>query len=180
MVTMADAPTIPGTSKKPMTSKQKLLLGGGVAVGGVIGLWWYEKQKSSATSATGTTTANQGIDPNTGVPYADEEIDPATGIPYADEGAQGVTPGELGTYNPLTGQYTPGYETAPTVTGTNAEWATAAETQLVADGFDPATVATALGLYLAGQPLSSDQYGIVQAALAMEGQPPHRQRPATR
>jgi len=158
------------SSPKPKMSRNKKI--GLFAVGGLIGLggilWWRSHNASSAaTSAdtSGTDTADSGIDPATGIPYADE---------YGGTGAYGTTPGELGTYDPITGTYVPGYGTTGTVTtpATNAEWAQAAITTLTADGYDPATVTTAIGLYLAGQGLSQDQYDIVQAAIGVECQPP--------
>lgn len=174
MVTMADAPAPAFGKARP--KNQRLLLIGGLGAGGVVGYIWYERRKANAANTTGISST--GIDPNTGVPYSQESIDPNTGVPYASEqsyGGLGVTPGALGTYNPLTGQYIPGLgSTIPTasIPASNAQWAAAAETALTGYGYDPLAVATALGLYLGGQPLSQDQYQIVQAALAFEGNPP--------
>jgi hypothetical protein len=161
-------------STQKMGSKKKITffaIGGGIGLAGV--LWWrHNKSTSAASTATTADTANTGIDPTTGIPYADEGIDPTTGVPYADE--YGGTPGEEGTYNPLTGQYTPGYGTTTqsSVPASNSNWATAAEATLVGDNYDAAASAAALGLYLAGQPLTQDQYDMVQAALGLEGPTP--------
>lgn len=154
---------------KPKSKNQRYLLIAGLGAGGIVGYIWYRKrQASNAATANSTST---GVDPNA--------IDPNTGIPYADEatyqGASGSTPGALGTYNPLTGQYTPGYGTGippVTVPASNSQWSQAALTALEGAGFDATSTATALGLYLAGQPLTADQYAIVQSGLGLEGQPP--------
>jgi PASTA domain len=158
-------------SKPKMNNKKKYTL---FAVGGIGGLGlvlWYRKHSASSssstdTSGTDTSTADSGIDPSTGIPYADEY--------GGDTGAYGVTPGAEGTYDPLTGQYIPGYGTTGQVTtiATNAEWAQAAITTLTGEGYDPATVTTAIGLFLAGQALTQNQYDIVTAAIGVEGNPP--------
>jgi hypothetical protein len=57
---------------------------------------------------------------------------------------------------------------------TNAQWAAAAEAQLEASGYNPTTVAAALGKYLTGGTLTLDQQSIVQAAIAVENYPPVR------
>src|SRR5271165_502251 len=169
-----------GGGGKKMPRNRKVLLfslGGLGAIGGYI---WWKKRNASTASAASTTDPN-AIDPATGIPYSQEggAIDPATGVPYADEyggtsGAYGTQPGALGTYDPLTGQYIPGIgqTTPPVQIATNAEWAQAAESYLVSQGYDPVTTAAAIGAYLIGGTLTSDQYAIVQAALAFEGQPP--------
>lgn len=54
---------------------------------------------------------------------------------------------------------------------TDAQWTQAAESAL-SGLYDPSTVITALGSYLAGQPLTADQQIIVRAAWAIEGKPP--------
>jgi len=170
---MPDAPNIPGP-KKPADKKKILIVGGIAVVGGAIGIIFLRNRQSS--NAAGSNQA--GIDPNTGVPYSQEAIDPSTGVPYADEasyaGGIGTTPGALGTYNPLTGAYTPGLGTTPVVTSpaSNATWEQAAIAQLENLGFDPVAAATAIGLYLQGAPLTADQYQAVAAALGLEGNPP--------
>lgn len=158
-----------GAPKPKMSGKKKVLLYGGGAIAGIAGIMYY-RSRSAASSATTASTDTSGTDPG---------IDPTTGIPYADEtgdmsGAYGTTPGALGTYDPLTGQYIPGLGTTtpPVTIATNAEWAQAALVQLIANGYDPATATTAIGLYLAGQALTQNQYDIVTAAIGLEGQPP--------
>lgn len=83
-----------------------------------------------------------------------------------------------GYYDPATGQYFgSGFGTNPTsptqpTSQTNQEWAQAATAGLVAQGFVAKNVATALGLYLTGKPLNTDQQSIVTTAIGLEGDPP--------
>lgn len=83
-----------------------------------------------------------------------------------------------GYYDPATGQYLgSGFGTNPTsptppATSTNQEWAQAATAGLVAQGFVAKNVATALGLYLTGKALNTDQQSIVTTAIGLEGEPP--------
>jgi hypothetical protein len=131
------------------------------ALGGILGLggilWYRNRQNSSAANTSAT-------DPNA--------IDPNTGIPYSQESGYGSTPGQYGSYNPLTGNYNPG-PGAFVPSPSNATWSANAIAALTGEGFDPVTVTTAIGLYLAGQPLTQDEYDIVTGALALEGQPPN-------
>jgi PASTA domain len=154
-------PTMPGARKPKLTTKKKVLLGAAGAGVGLIG-YIVIKRKSAASAASTAGTTDNSTEP-----------DYSTGLSM-DNGAYGVTPGAEGTYDPLTGQYIPGLgtTTTPVTVATNAEWAQAAEAALVAQGFDPATTAAALGAYLVGVPLTADQYSIVTAALGFEGNPP--------
>lgn len=154
------APTFDAPKGKRLSRNKKIGLFGLAAVGGVIIFVLYRRHAANtATSTTDTTgTDTSGIDPNTGQPYSSQAYyDPTTGQ-YYGLGAGGVTSGIL-----------PGTQYATN----NATWAQASEGYLTNQGFDPATVATALGLYLAGLPLTADQYNIVQAAIGAEGQPPN-------
>lgn len=153
-------PTFGSPPKKKLTKNKKILLYAAGAGLGIVGVIWYRKRQATATDTTGQ-------DPNA--------IDPNTGIPYSQESGYGTTPGMLGGYDPLTGGYNPGPGVGlPTVYNpTNATWATEAETYLTSLGYDPITVGTALGLYLAGKPLSQDEYDIVTAAIGFEGNPPN-------
>lgn len=141
-------------------SKKIYLIGGALGVG-VVG-WIYLHNKSSAAQAAATAST----DPST-------EIDPATGFPYGsaqDEAALSTESASLqdtgtsATYTPI--------NTSAAAVQTNAAWAQAAQAMLVAIGYDPETVAGALGAYLGGIPLTPTQVTIVQAALAEEGPPP--------
>lgn len=83
-----------------------------------------------------------------------------TPVPPAGGGGYGYGGGGTGTG---TGTGTP---------ATNAQWAAAAEAQLEASGYNPTTVAAALGKYLTGGTVTLDQQTIVQAAIAVENYPP--------
>jgi len=159
---MADAPSFGNSGGKKLSKNKKILLALTGAGLGVVGILWYRNKQASASSSSADTTdtGDSGIDPNTGIPYADEE------------GEYG-TPGEEGTYDPLTGQYLPGPGTTETYTATNGTWAQEAESYLENLGYDPTTTATAIGNYLNGLPLSQSEYDIVSAALGFFGNPPN-------
>ena len=155
-------PTFGAAPQKRLSKNKKIAL---FAVGGIGGLaaiwWWRNRQANSASSATANNTGT--TDPNA--------IDPNTGIPYSQEGYGGVgsTPGMYGGYVP-----NPSYGGSGSVwQPTNATWATEAEQYLTSLGYNPVTVATALGLYLSGKPLSQNEYDIVTAAIGFEGNPPN-------
>ncbi len=67
---------------------------------------------------------------------------------------------------------------APIVTGgtpkpvTNDDWRSQAVTTLIAKGYSPLTIDTAMANYLAGQPLSTQQQALIDMALASLGVPP--------
>jgi len=155
---MVDTPTF-GTGGKKLSKNKKILLGLAGAGIGLVGILWYRNKESSSSSSS-ADTADSGIDPTTGIPYADED--------YGEYG----TPGEEGTYDPLTGEYLPGPGTSETYTATNQTWSQEAEAYLENLGYDPTTTATALGNYLNGIPLSQSEYDIVSAALGFFGNPP--------
>lgn len=161
-------------------AKKIYLIGG--AAGLVIVGFIYFKNKSSGASSD----SSSDIDPATGQiagSAADEaalaaagqggEIDPATGDPYgsaADEAAlasdddDGDSAGALGEYTPI--------GTTTTSIETNAQWSQYAQSTLAAIGYDPETVAGAIGAYLGKIPETATQTAIVQVALAECGPPP--------
>lgn len=153
-------------------SKNVWIIGGGVAV--LIVAYSYSKAKKQAANTA--ANAASSTDPNAIDPNA---IDPNTGIPYGQEGfggflngATGVTPGSYG-YIGQNGTVLGGLGTvAGQLPGTNAQWFQAAETYMVGQGYDPLATGAALGKYLAGQPLTSDQMTLVQTAIGAEGNPP--------
>lgn len=156
--------TMPGGHK---LNKKVLFvgLGGAALIGGYVIL----KRRNSAAAVPASTdtsgdTTDDGSDPSLGY---DNGLDP-----YGD--STGVADGY---YDPTTGQYIGtgvGSVLPPTVTqvSTNAAWAQECEALLTQEGFDPVTVAAALGKYLTGGSLTSAQEGIVQAAIGLEGPPP--------
>jgi PASTA domain len=152
-----------------------------VFVGG-YSLWKYEKDKKAAAAASASSqTSNQY-----GYGYGSPSQYYGYGFGYGtvneagepNEWEYGYGEYGYGYYDPATGQYEgaasgtsnlPPTGAAPT---TNAEWSTVATNDLVEEGYSANTVAGALGPYLQGQPLTSAQVGIVQAALAYAGNPP--------
>jgi hypothetical protein len=165
VVLMADDVYTPGQSgtKKPGMKKstKTWLLIGGLAVGGVV--VWYVVKSRSGSSSTNAAATDPSVDPSTGIPYAEE---------YA-QGAMGTTPSLYGYTDPSTGQYITGVgATTVTQPSTNASWAQEVESYLENLGYDPTTTAAAIGKYLTGQPLTSDQNSVVAAALGFFGNPP--------
>lgn len=141
-------------------------LAGGV---GIIGYAWWRRSSGGGAAATDptatdpTATDTSGtIDPSTGVPYA-QEYGSYTGIGASGYYADQSTGAVIGSgYGPT--------QIAPATT--NAAWAQQVEATLTALGYDPVTTAAAIGKYLTGQPVTSDQAAIVQAAIGQQGYPP--------
>jgi hypothetical protein len=152
----------------PQTKRWMLI--GGVGAAAIVFYLVYKSRKSSGASAQ----AAEGIDPATGVPYASEQY----------SGAYGTTPSLYGYTDPSTGAFisgvgagggSGGYVTAPS---TNASWAQQVEAYLMNLGYDPIETAAALGKYLTGQGLTSDQAAIVAAAKGFFGNPPQGAPPS--
>lgn len=175
-------------------SKNQLLAFSAVAVLVVI-YAAYRKQsaaKSAAASAPSPSTAaaspgysNDSYPPDgtTGNPIDPYSTDPTTGQTYGDEqigysgaNSAGYIGGGSSPYSGGSG-YPLNYATAtsgsiPTFTS-NAQWSQFAENYMVGTlGMDAQTVGNALGKYLTGQPVTSDQQSIIQQAIAFAGQPP--------
>jgi hypothetical protein len=138
----------------------------GIIGGGAIVVYYVMRSRSAA--AAGSTAADQGIDPNTGIPYSQESS--GLNSPY------GTTPSLYGYTDPSTGAFISGVGSGSTgvvtAPSTNASWAQEVESYLGNLGYDPMAVAAALGKYLTGQTLSSDQAAIVAAAQGFWGNPP--------
>jgi hypothetical protein len=153
--------------------RRKVIIGVVVLGGGVVGyeIYKYEKQKSAAASAATTSAAVAATGYGYGSPYGYG----SSGYGY---GYQGVTYGYGASGGFPAGYYgygvpaPPGGTPPPVAATTNAQWDQAAITQLQNDGYDPATISGALGAYLNGQPVSSSQVNIVDAAIGIEGYPP--------
>jgi hypothetical protein len=180
----------------PLDGFKKLPTWGKIAVGvGGVGVAYvmYMRHQASAAAATTSTATSTGTDPVTGLPYSqDNTVDPQTGMTYLAEAQQygSVSAAEsavaggasygYGGYGastsgyPVTGYYDNSGTTLGTTTGygTNAQWAQAAESGLASIGYTETDVAAALGRYLAGLSLTSDQATIVYAALGEYGNPP--------
>jgi hypothetical protein len=134
----------------------KWFLTGGVVVA-VLVVWEYRKTRvlnASATSVTDSTATTDGTD---------------SSVPdYSSD-----TAGLFGYTDPSTGTVITG-GSAQTLLGptTNAQWAQQVSAILTQGGYDQTTVQAALGHYLLGTQMSSQQWEIVQAGIALEGQPP--------
>lgn len=174
---------------------------GSLAVGGVMvykhhgstGSWNPFSKGTSSTSAASATTSSTSIDPVTGLPVSqDNAIDPLTNMTYLAEAQQygsvqaadsafqyGQSVGGGGVPNYSAGTAVAATETNPTTGATatstytsNAAWSQAVQAGLSDIGYDPTTVATALGLYLTGTPMTADQANIVKTAIAEFGPAP--------
>lgn len=170
---------------------------GSLAVGGYMvvshhrktGSWNPFNNSGSSTSAATATTSTTTIDPVTGLTVSqDDAVDPVTGMTYLAEAQAygsvqaaesafqfGTTVGTGGT-PPSVGT---GTGNTPTGTGSptspytsNAAWAQAVQAGLTDIGYDPQTVADALGLYLTAQPMTSAQAQIIATAIAEFGPAP--------
>src|SRR6516164_11250344 len=152
----------PGAKPPMKKSTRNWLIIGTVGAGGIV-IWYIMRAKKQQ----GQTDTN--IDPATGIPYSQE---------YAGYGGYGVggggIPQQFGYYDPATGAYISGTGAGAQVIGpgTNASWAQQVEAYLQTVGYDPTAVAAAIGKYLTGQTLTSDQAAIVAAAQGFYGNPP--------
>jgi hypothetical protein len=149
---------------------------GGVGIVGAAVLYSRHRAAGSsvATAATPVAdTTDPSIDPATGIPYAQED----SGFGLQDSGldSSSFTGGEVigydGNGNPIYGPGTSGVAIgSPGSFQNNAQWAQAFEQQVGSTGND--ATAAALGKYLTGQTLTSDQVTAVQEAIASQGYPP--------
>lgn len=168
---MADEIKLPGG----LHVKKEVAIGGGILLTAVV-IYFYRKNKAqqaaaaaAAQTAANTTTAGQTgttIDPQTGYPYGSPEDQAAlAAMSYGQLPTYGSGPG--GNYGPYYNPPGPGGGGGFT---TNAQWAQAAEQLMGSNGAD--ATAAALGKYLTGQPVTSDQQTLIQEAIAVEGYPP--------
>lgn len=165
---MADTIKLPvfGPVKKPIVI--------GVGVVSAVGIVYYARTKKQATDAAAASVANAGS----------SEIDPATGYPFGSAEDAAAMDTQANYQTPLnTGYGYGGYAggSGGGVFGTgqpgsftsNAEWAQYVEAYEENNlGADAVIVGNAIGKYLTGQPLTSDQVGVVQSAIAIGGYPP--------
>jgi hypothetical protein len=159
---------------------------GAAVVLGVGGAIYYRHNQAAAatadTSGTASTTA-QSIDPQTGdiAGSSQDAIDLAAlqqeQTANQVDAASAITgSGQVIGYdvngNPIYGSG--GGSLNPPSTGnaftTNSQWGQAAESALGSSGTD--AIGTAIGKYLQGQPLTSDQVTVIQQAMALVGSPP--------
>lgn len=142
---------------------------GGVAVSAYM-IYHYQK-KNQAAQAAASTAASQAA---SGYGYGSGSGSGTYGYGYYGYGEPGITYG----YGASGGFYPQGYYGYGTPTpaavpnATNAQWAQAAINQLTQDGYSAQTVASALGAYELGQPVTAAQESIINAAIGIEGYPP--------
>lgn len=152
-----------------------------VVVGGVTAYFLYKHAKSKNTSTTANTnqygygayaygygTGNQpygyGAYTYDGGAYGYGGMG---GGSFGGGGGGGIPGPGVGGY----GSYGYGTQGTPAPT-TNAQWMSNAVTALTTEGYNAAATQAALGLYITGGSVSPDQASIIQAAIAIEGNPP--------
>ena len=160
----------------------------GVAVGGIFAIgtvgayliYRHLKTKSSTTTASqygygsGAYAYGYGSQYGYGTQqygYGAYTYDGSSGYGYGSGGG-GVVGGGGTVSDGGTGLYGYGTQTVPSAATTNTQWAANAVSALAQQGYNTMAVTAALSLYLTGGSLSPDQVSIVQAALALEGDPP--------
>lgn len=159
---------VPGIGNVPRAG-----LIGGVVIGGGVGIYlWYRHKESASSTPAAAAGSSAAYGYGYGYGYGGYGYNnPAFNEPYI-----GGEYGYGGLYGYGIGEgYGVGTATPPVqdVT-TNAAWAQAAENYLTENGgYDPATVAAALGIYITGSTLSAAQQAVVEAAIAFEGYPPN-------
>lgn len=180
-----------GTVKLPAFGTVKKKTAAGVGGGAVLFvlLIWYVRQRKTAKAASPGPATGTVTDPAGNTCAA---INPATGYcpgTLEDQQALSGSAGALGAGAPAdtsgAGSGLQGASGSPggTVQGpappgpgnfaSNAEWAQYAEAYLTGSaGGDPAAVSSAIGKYLTGQPVTTDQVAIIDEAIAYAGQPP--------
>lgn len=167
---------MPDTVKLPGVGpvKKEYAIGAGAVLVLAVGVYYYRKNKaaqssaaSAATTAANTTTAGDTgttIDPQTGYPYGSPEDQAA--LASMSFGQLPTFTGDFGGSGGSGGTGT----TGPGGFVDNSQWAQAAEQLMGSTGSD--AIAAALGKYLTGQPVTSDQQTMIQQAIAVEGYPP--------
>jgi hypothetical protein len=157
-----------------VVSQHKVAFGIGAALS--LGAAWYihnqRKGTSSAAAASvpATGTAGYGYGYGSGLGASGSLVSGGYGYGYG--GAYGTT----GIGGSGSGYGYGGYGTTTPVGTTtyanNAAWAEAAETALTANGVNPATASAAIGKYLLGRNLTSDEANIIAQAIGFANYPP--------
>lgn len=148
-------------------NRRAVIIGTVVAGGALVGYEIYKHNKSKAAAAT--PAAGFGYGYGYGTPYGYGVNNQYAYSPYGYGASGGFPAGYYGYGTP-----TPPGSGAPSsiATTTNAQWDQAAITQLQQDGYDAATITSALGAYLNGQQVDSSAVNIIDAAIGIEGYPP--------
>lgn len=135
-----------------------------IAIAVVIFYYVSKRQKTSAGGPQTDPAGNVGtIDPQTGYVYGSSE----------DQAALGSGSSSLGT-SPETGT---GGSTVSGQYADNNAWAVAAINYLVSIGVDATSANTAITQFLASQPLTTTQQGMVNLAIQRLGAPPSPPEP---
>jgi hypothetical protein len=162
---MAETITLPGVG--PVKKQTALLLGGAVIlVGGIA--WYRSRNAASSGPSSSSPAAGSGSADQSGT------IDPATGYAYGSPEDQAALAAQAnGNYGGYGGGYSGSSGSYPGSYTTNAQWAQAAEDYLVNTvGGEANTVGNAIGKYITGQPVTSDQVTVIEEAIAFAGYPP--------
>lgn len=146
-----DVPKV-GPVKKPVVIA--------IAAGGAAFVGWryYQSRQAAAADATAASTDGSFTDPGS-IPAVDGAYTgQSVGLPDSSQPPSSSDYGFTGT--------------------TNSQWTQYAASQLSMSGtYDYSTVLADLGAYLAGKPLTTAQITIVQAAIAVAGNPPEGSHP---
>ena len=182
------------------TWQQVAVVGGGLAVAGVVVYEKKAKAKSTAAAeptavtaaAAGTTgTAGEIEDPTTGQFYPDDSVDPETGLTYQQEiteyGSVAAADQEgLSVQGELQGETPEEYEeqiggtstgTTGTAVATNAQWMAEVESGLSEQGYSASDIGQGIAGYFAGKPLGTSAdgtnlYTMMNLAISEYGPPP--------
>lgn len=148
-------------------SKKALVIGGGGAAAVVLLVFLRKRAQAPAAApgAAGDTSAADG----TGTDGSGDYVDPGL-----QDTANGPDYGATGYYDPNSGQWLYGNSgTAQAAATTNQQWAQLAEQYLITNNAaDPGALSTAIGKYLTGQAVTTDQESLIDQAIAIEGYPP--------
>lgn len=155
---------------------KKVAIGAVVVLLAIAGVYYYRQKQAAATATPAPGSAN--IDPQTGYAYGSPEDQAALAaqsggtLPTYDSassvGGQVIGYDQYG--NPVYGQGGGGGSPGPGSYTSNAQWSQMAEAAMGSTGAD--AIAAALGKYLLGLPLTTDQVTSVQQAIASQGFPP--------
>lgn len=191
---MADEPSKLNPFKHLSKTQVYISLAGGLGIGGYL-IYRHHKTTGSWnpwSSSTSTSSTDQsGTDPITGLPYSDDSAtDPLTGQQYLAEaqqyGSVAAAEASVSAYgaSTATGSGIPVNPASPVPQGSlntpvgtnvytsNAAWAQAVQAGLTDVGYNPTTLAQAIGLYLTQSPLTAAQAQLVNVAIAEYGAPP--------
>ena len=150
-----------GTIKTPMGPVQKktaLILGGGVAVIGVI--VWYRQRNAAADTPVAT----------------DGEINPATGYVYGSPEDAAALAAQAGYVSPPANPSGGSGSIPPSNLGyaTNGQWVQSVIQYMIDNDLvqDSSQLSSALGKYITGAYCSDTDVSLVQQAIAVQGFPP--------